>query len=343
MNKYNSIEDLVSDESFQAYVHEEEDRDVAFWENWLENHPEKQVMFMQAKEMVALLSLKVSPEELIAEKERLVASIKTDPQKEQETKRRWLLPKGFGLSGVAAAVLLAVMALIGYKSSIFGPNGGESKPLVAEVKMIEKSSPRGVKSTITLMDGTRIKMNSETTIRFPEVFGDSIREVYLEGEAFFEVARDTNKPFIVRAGDVQTRVLGTSFNISAYPENVSTRVALVEGKVEVEHKGLDKTLLNPSEMYSYNRKNQVPVKAEFEPKTELAWRTGTIYFQNASFEQIAFKLARWYDVEFEIINQPNIKGFKGEFTQQSLESVLKGISFSTKFDFEIKGKKVIIR
>ncbi|MDW7691139.1 DUF4974 domain-containing protein [Flammeovirgaceae bacterium SG7u.132] len=343
MSKYNSIEDLVSDESFQAYVHDEEDRDVAFWESWLESHPQKQVMFMQAKEMVVLLSLKVSPEELTAEKERLVTSIKTYPQKEHEPKRRWLLSKGFGLSGVAAAVLLAVMALIGYKSSIFGPNREESKPLVAEVKMIEKSSPRGVKSTINLMDGTRIKMNSETTIRFPEVFGDSIREVYLEGEAFFEVARNTNKPFIVHAGDVQTRVLGTSFNISSYPENVATKVALVEGKVEVGHRGLDMALLEPSELYSYNKEKEVGIKRPFEARKELAWRSGTIFFNNADFEQISFTLSRWYDVEFEVLNEPAIVGFKGQFTHQSLESVLKGISFSTKFNFEIKGKKVIIK
>ena len=127
--------------------------------------------------------------------------------------------------------------------------------------MIDKSNPRGMKTTILLSDGTKVKLNSETSLRYPEYFSDSVRIVYLKGEAFFEVERDESKPFIVISKGIRTKVLGTSFDIRAYPDEVELSVGVVEGKVQVT--GTDKSgvsldhqlLPNQITMIDFNKKN----------------------------------------------------------------------------------------
>jgi len=104
---------------------------------------------------------------------------------------------------------------------------------VPEINWQTKTVPNGQKLSLTLWDGTVVKVNSGSTISFPEEFSDSLREVHLEGEAFFEVNRDILRPFIIKSGNVETVVLGTSFNVNAYPNQEQIKVAVAEGKVKV--------------------------------------------------------------------------------------------------------------
>ena len=182
-------------------------------------------------------------------------------------------------------------------------------------------------------------------------FAQDVREVYLEGEAFFDVAPNPDRPFIVRTGNISTKVLGTSFNIRTYPEEEAVKVAVVTGKVMVESKTEAKDqqanqpiLLKPSEMVTYDKKKLTAEVAPIDIENIIAWNNDILIFNNARFSEVVDQLERWYGVEFKIQRgEPIKKGFSGVFENQSLEYVLEGISYTSDFQYELHGNTVIIK
>lgn len=212
----------------------------------------------------------------------------------------------------------------------------------------EKVNPRGIKSSFRLSDGSKIKLNAESTLRIPEKFSDKERLVYLEGEAFFEVAEDQLRPFIIITKSVATEVLGTSFNIRAFPEEDQVKVAVMDGQVKVSQDiSLNDTsqtlsaLLVPNEMASVDKTHIT--KSVFDRNAVFAWKDNTIYIDNLKFEAVVRKLERWYGVDFTVTRPGGIPGrFNGRFSSLSLEKVLEGLSYSSEFQYKIDGKTIII-
>ena len=213
-------------------------------------------------------------------------------------------------------------------------------------KYFAKETSKGEKLTLALSDGSVVKLNSDSRIRYREMLDESgVREVFLEGEAFFEVAKDSLRPFIVHTGSLTTTVLGTSFNINAYSSS-ELAVSVVSGKVKVQNTdepNRESVLLLPEEQAYYSSRNAVLIKRKFDYPHVLSWKDGTIYFKDAKFPEVIHALERWYGVDFEIRNENIEDGFSGAYTNKSLESVLSGMSYVLNFDFQIKGKKVIIK
>jgi transmembrane sensor len=147
---------------------------------------------------------------------------------------------------------------------------------------------------IDLPDGSKVWLNAVSSLRFPSVFGAHMREVYVTGEAYFEVAHDSKRPFIVHAEKQDIRVLGTSFNVNAYEPNRLV-TALVSGRVELTTDGQARTTLAPGEAGIF-RDNRVAVET-FDPTFTLAWMEGIHYFYNAPLQSIAPILSRWYGVD----------------------------------------------
>ncbi len=254
---------------------------------------------------------------------------------------------GFGnyWARVAAVLLLAVSATLVWVwySRQQLPKQAAEEP---QVIMLSKSNPRGQKSLITLPDGSQVKLNAESYLEYPQVF-DRTRQVKLVGEAFFEVVRDTLHPFVVSAGDVQVRVLGTSFNVQAFPFEENMSVAVATGAVMVKKKSNTRTCqvseLHPREMLKVNHKTGAFEESSFDPDELLAWKEGVLVFHQASFEQIIHKLERWYGVDFIIRrNQPVRDGFTARYDNPSLKVVLEGMSYSSDFSYTIEGDTVII-
>ncbi|MEQ9286250.1 MAG: FecR domain-containing protein [Cyclobacteriaceae bacterium] len=261
------------------------------------------------------------------------------PSVQVPTKQKYLWLK------IAAAVALLVVALF----SIYPYE--EQPQEVTQTTFIEKSNPNGRKSTIVLPDGSRVVLNSDSRIRYERGFTENYREVILEGEAFFEVERDHLRPFIVRTGDISTTVLGTSFNVSAYAKSDNIDVAVVTGKVEVKkasyHDGEeeDVVLLTPQKMASYNRGKRKIATSAFNMEEIVGWKDGILIFKNADQAEIASRLKAWYglDVEFEGSGKIMNKRYTGKFDNNSLEYVLKAISYTSEISFEINGNKVILK
>jgi transmembrane sensor len=208
--------------------------------------------------------------------------------------------------------------------------------------MMRKATTTGQKMTIVFPDGTFVKLNSESTISYPEEFSKECREVTLVGEAYFDVAHYDDWPFIVKSEDTETMVLGTEFNVTAYPEEENLIIALVSGSVHVRTQGEQSVMLEPMQMATVKNKEQDLMVSDFDLLQVTGWKDNMIVFKKATFLEIQNTLERWYGVKIFYDDIPRFEGgYTGDFTDESLETILNGIS-SNKFDFEIEGKKVYI-
>ena len=179
-----------------------------------------------------------------------------------------------------------------------------SAPADQEIRYSEIKVPFGQMSQLKLSDGTKIWLNSGTTLRYPEKFAENSRSVTVEGEAYFEVSKMAHKPFTVNTHDMKVEVLGTSFNLSAYPEDAITSATLVEGKIDIQTSaGNTIAQLTKGQMATKN-KNETKVEIQ-NVKTAFyaAWIDGKIYFDDEPLDQIAVKLERWFNVEIVFANE----------------------------------------
>ena len=175
---------------------------------------------------------------------------------------------------------------------------GDKQETPKEVVYNKLSIPRGGEYRIELEDGTKIWMNSESRLRYPVAFFNDTREVYLEGEAYFEVQRDVNRPFIVHSGEQKVTVLGTSFGISCYASEVNDYTTLVSGKVKVDFKrGKQSFVLEPGMQVAYDKKSGIATERKVDVAEFVAWKNGKYVFKQKRLEDILSTLSRWYDFE----------------------------------------------
>ncbi len=217
----------------------------------------------------------------------------------------------------------------------------------APVRYNEIYIPNGQKFKIQLSDGTWVWLNSGSKLRFPQHFTNASksREVFLEGEAFFDVTKNAQKPFIVNAGTINIEVLGTRFNLSAYGSDDAIATTLVEGAVNVYETEMPKnrTRLDPNEQANFNKSNQRLGKHKVDTHLFTAWMQSKLIINDLTFPEILEKLERTHNVTF--INkapQLNAAVFQGEFHNESIESILNTIALSTPFSYKIEQNKITI-
>lgn len=242
----------------------------------------------------------------------------------------------------AFAIFLSVLAV--YRMNFVDSNI-ERETNVAFVEVITKYNPRGQKSRIILPDNSVVWLNSDSKLTYQKGFTDSLRYLELEGEAYFDVERDVNRPFVVQSGPVRTIAVGTSFNIRDYPEEPSINVALLSGKVRIVTDLNDDNdyLLDPNQQLELTKKAEFINKEAFEQDGVSIWKDGRIHFRKNSFEFVVRTLERSYDVTIDASNYSGDNwSYTGEFDNMSLELILKRIGFSEGFEFKIDGKQIIL-
>lgn len=168
------------------------------------------------------------------------------------------------------------------------------KAVKQEVTYNQLIVPHGKKTFLTLSDGTSIWVNANSRIVYPNVFGDN-REILVEGEAFLDVAPDNNKPFYVKTRDMQIRVYGTSFNVSAFEEDTEASVVLVTGKVTVDTRNKQHQILLPNQMLSYG--NREITTRTVDVNNYISWRKGTYTYNSEEFTVVLKRLSRYYGKE----------------------------------------------
>lgn len=201
--------------------------------------------------------------------------------------------------------------------------------------------PRGGEYRLTLSDGTRVWLNSSTVLSYPTIFTGEKRQVYLEGEAYFEVAPDAAHPFIVSVSGMDIKVLGTSFNVSTYPDEGVLQTTLVEGRVEISAPQIS-CVLEPGQQATLED-GVIEVK-EVDVNLYTSWIQGRFVFYNTTLEEISRQMARWYDTDiFFSSEQVKQIRFTGAFFRfEPLEELIRMIEATSDVRFSVKGKTIVI-
>ncbi len=211
--------------------------------------------------------------------------------------------------------------------------------------------PYGKRFQLQLSDGTKVHLNAGTSLKYPVTFlQGQKRQVFLTGEAYFDVSKDTEHPFIINADNLNIKVLGTQFNVSNYPEDVESQVVLVEGSVdlyskeEIPGKTYTHTLLKPGFKGNFNKQKLNISTERVETSLYTSWRIGDLVFRNMPFNNILKKLERHYDVS--IINNNHelaLEKFNASFTEVPIEKILEYLKITYAIDFTINEKNIIIK
>lgn len=204
------------------------------------------------------------------------------------------------------------------------------------------STPRGGQYQLVLADGSKVWLNAESSIRFPASFAGKERNVEITGEAYFEVAHNASKPFIVQANSVDIKVLGTSFNVNAYEDESSMKTTLLEGSVEVSM-GRASSILKPGEQAHVSSKSDnIQVVKNVNIEEIVAWKNGFFYFNEDNIEAVMKKIARWYDVDVEIRGLMLDRKFNGKLYRDVNISQIIKILEEGGIKINIIGKKIIV-
>jgi transmembrane sensor len=221
-----------------------------------------------------------------------------------------------------------------------------------------------------LPDSSRVWLNSETSLRYPVAFNGKTREVTIEGEAFFKVKKNPDKPFFVNTSDIKVKVYGTSFNVKAYPTERYIETTLIEGKLSITPKqgkldGNQEIFLKPKDKLTYRKEGlnphgisetdiskqsklntvqqakntapQVILAQNINPDQENLWKDGKLLFNNEKFIDLAIKLERWYDVKIHFENE-EIKNFRftGYFDKETINQAMEALKISSQRSYSYK-------
>lgn len=236
------------------------------------------------------------------------------------------------LTKAAILIFIPILTLFIY-TRYFQPADISGEP--QEIVMNEVISPIGSRINLELSDGTKVWLNHGSKLIYPQHFKGDSRKVKLQGEGYFKVAHNTEKPFIVERGELDVVVTGTEFNMKSYKNDNVFEVTLESGKIFLKHNS-DSYEMNPGQHLSYNRENK-GVKIQYvNTEKYLSWKDGKLIFEDDSFETIANRLSRWYNVDFEITDSKiNEYTYTATFIDEPLYQILEMLEIVTPIECKI--------
>lgn len=337
-------EDFLNDKSFVKWVVDPENDTLNQWENFLIKYPEKREEFQVAIGLVHNVRPNVGHQEIDGQVNQIWNALEEKLASQKSQNRSTQVPKWLINQWVQIAATLLIVTGLSFVAYTYIVDATQSLAL-AESNMVIKSNPKGRKSTVTLSDKTRVDLNAESSIEYLSNFNDDIREVSLIGEAFFNVERDETRPFIIKVNGIDVKVLGTSFNIKAYPGDKQIEVAVLSGNVEVTYreKGNTVNLVKNELAYYHYDSNNFSKKQIEDIELIFAWKEQKLVFKNQDLSSLMETLSRWYGVDIDyggIVNKK--KQITGSYQNASLREVMMGLAHNYQFEYEINGKQVKI-
>jgi transmembrane sensor len=341
-----TAEDLIKDEYFQQWVYSPDDETDRFWEDVLKKNPHQQAAMDEARQFLLLMNFRHESDDarISRLRSRIYQGIdqpddslikKIQPVKDK-TSRYWSLP-----ARVAASIVLLLSALAFgyYKFNVMGI------PATSAFEEMEVT-PKGKRSLISLRDGTKVWLNADSRLKYSDFTGHPTREVFLEGEAFFDVAEDKEKPFIVNTSDIAIKVLGTSFNVKSYPEEQKIETTLVEGKVSIESKDdhPKQVSLLPNQKAVFEKESRkIVLENEVDVEPYTSWKNGALSFDDQPFSEIILALERWYNVTIRIEDESSLAcRFSAKINNKTLKEVMELFKSSDGIQYRIDGDEVFI-
>ena len=246
---------------------------------------------------------------------------------------------------VRVAAIFLVAGFIGFYAY---QNFYQPEPKSQETVLREVSTTKGQRVNMTLGDGSSVMLNAESTLRLPREFEPEVREVFLEGEAYFEVEENPQKPFVIHSRQSVVQVLGTAFSVRSYPEDERVRVVVKEGRVAfsaAEGDNADAKILGSSEMGLFDISTQDVERQTVEDlELYLSWRQGYLKFEESSMAEVARSLERRYDVEV-VFADPQLEelSLTAFLKSRSIRNVLEVITTSLEMEYELNDNTVTFR
>jgi len=344
-----NAEDFLVDNTFQQYCAGTDKLCVGYWERYIAAHPEQANVIAEAKKIHFILSGNKRP------LNHQVASLKQNLNSETVLK----IAKHYNWLKVAGAILLVVGMGLLYR--IY--DTGKTPLNVSVARTFQTKS--GERKKITLPDGSIVLLNAQSSLSIGKEFNEVNREVVLKGEGYFDVVHNKNKPFKVRTEEFNINVLGTAFNVKAYPDEISSEATLIRGLITMEAvNGNGGTItLKPSQKVTfYKPVTPKEIKKSLKPAAtrpeiiinhytlikdstivETAWTQNRIEIYDQDFDDIREVLEKWFNVEIKFTN-PDIEKYRftATFSHESIEQVMSALQKVENFKYEIKGNVVII-
>jgi len=386
MGKYKNfktVEDFVLDRNFIHWaVSQNEDLNL-FWNSFIKENPEKKVLIKEA--LLIIHSVQPVQQEVPQYKlDEIFQKVKIRGSRSKLTRYRYLkyaavLVFFIGLSNLVyfsifkeekfpienssamfkkGKVIFSDGSIKKFNTKLTPITQTSSGNLIVnndtiEVKSKNKSTalnqiiiPYGKRSDIRLADGTHVWLNSGSTLSYPTEFSGSLREVYLSGEAFFEVTPNVKKPFYVNTRDVKIKVLGTSFNVCAYSDDNTVQTVLVRGKVtEGKNKKFANTIdLKPGERLIYNKIDKNLLKDKVDVRLYSSWIKGYLVFDNVQLKEVCIKLERYYNRDIIVDKSLERISFSGKLDlNNDIKDVLDNIAFASYVNVLEKDETYIIK
>lgn len=338
-NKFNDIEDFLTDESFRNWVKNPTPELDVHWKSWMEDNQTKIELVHQSRKIIQSLNFKAFQADSVS-KERILQKIRLETTPKH--KYRIYLNARYRVAAIVALLIVAlgIAALLYFHSA----TKQQEETIYAASNLIQKSNPAGVKSKHILPDGSTIFLNAASSIEYPKTFGADARVIKLQGEAFFQVSKDVNRPFrVVLAEEFEVEVLGTTFNVNANLK--SPEVALVEGKVKVTTGQSGHSLeLSPGQMAIFDKHQNVFTSTTFDVAYITGWKDGYLMFKDATLDEVMEKLHVWYGIDITVSNKSKSGdwSYTGNFKNESLENVLLNMRILRDFKYVIKNDSLMI-
>ena len=274
----------------------------------------------------------------------------------------WYRSRKFLLACASLTAIIILTVVSFYNSN--------SKQIIPVVKASEITTKDGSKTSIVLPDGTKVWVNAGSKLTYDNNYGNKLREVSLSGEAFFDVIKNPEKPFVIHTPKMDIKVLGTAFNVRCYPNEKKTETSLIRGRIEVtlKDRSSEKIYLSPNEKLTLinddiissepSAKKVKRIAETTEPLVtighithkltdssivETSWVENKLEFRSEAFEEVASKMERWYGVKIYIENEKlKREHLTGSFESETVEQALNALQYTTKFKFNINKNTITI-
>jgi len=372
---YQKAEDFILDKDFVHWILYPSNELDLFWSSFINEHPEKESNIRNA----ILIIKSIQPTSLEISQEKNDEIFRRIKASEEKLKINWIsyLKYAAVISIFVAIGSLIYTSLYNYKFPIEAANemdlkgkvifaDGSTKvfdsdktsikqtasgnlvinsdTVVVKVKQANTSLnhiiiPYGKRSDIILADGTHIWLNSGSQLSYPSEFKTDSREVYLSGEALFDVNANPKKPFYVITKNIKIKVLGTIFNVSSYDEDNTVQTALLRGKVTAGENKLFASTVNlaPGELLTYSKKNSTLLKEKVDVKSYASWVNGYLIFINVPITEVFMKLERYYNQDIKIEDSLEKITFSGKLDlKDNIKDVINDIAFASSINVQKK-------